>query len=152
MNCTRHRPLGCVLIGLSLAWALAACEQEPPADFEADLLATQTERFRAIVDADLETLDAILAPELIYIHSHGGVDTKDDFIGSLASGRVDYLEMQPRDVQVRLYDETAVVTGDISLHVAAAGQEHKVNMRFTEVYVYSGDRWRLVSWQSTGIP
>ena len=152
MSFTRNRQSTHALLGLSLAWALVACEQEHSAYLEADVLATQAERFRAIVDADAETLDAILAPELIYIHSHGGVDTKDEFIGSLSSGRVDYLEMVPNDVKVRLYEDTAVVTGDISLRVAAGGQEHQVAMRFTEVYVYSDDRWRLVSWQSTGIP
>ena len=152
MSCTETRQLGHVLLGLSLAWALAACEQERAAGIEDDVLATQTERFRAIVEADVDTLDAILAPELVYIHSHGGVDTKDEFIESLSSGRVDYLELAPKDVQIRLYENSAVVTGDISLRVAAGGQEHQLAMRFTEVYVYNDNRWQLVSWQSTGIP
>ena len=151
MSCTKDRRIIPTLLILSLLWALAACAPDQAADTEAAVLATQTERFRAIVAADLETLDEILASDLVYVHSHGGVDSKAEFIESLASGRVDYHELNPSNVQVRVYESTAVVNGDVSLRVTAGVQEHQVSMRFTEVYVYNDQRWQLVSWQSTQI-
>lgn len=152
MSFTRHHRKAPSILGLSLLWALAACAPEQTARSEADILAVQAERFRAIVDADTEVLDDILATDLVYTHSHGGVDSKADFIAGLSSGAVDYLELDPDNTQVRFYGDAAVVTGEVNLRVAAGGEEHNLAMRFTEVYVYRDDRWQLVSWQSTPMP
>ena len=132
-------------------WAVAGCSPERANTAEAVVLATQAERFRAIVDADFAALDSILAPDLVYTHSHGGVESKTEFLASLGTGNVDYLELTPTTSLARVYGNTSVVTGDINLRVAAGGQEHRATMRYTEVYVRKGVEWQLVSWQSTQI-
>lgn len=149
MSCTRKRRIPYTLLVLSLLWAAVSCAPERADDAQTAVLATQTERFRAIVNADFEALESILAPDLVYTHSHGGVESKTEFLANLRSGRVDYLEMTPTRNQVRVYGDTAVLTGDISLRVAAGGQEHQVTMRYTEIYVRSDARWQLAAWQST---
>ena len=153
MSCTRTLRHSIIVVTLALCSALSACAPQASSDeAAAAVLATQAERFRAIVDADMVALDAILAPDLVYTHSHGGVDSKAEFMQTLATGNVDYLELAPRQPQVRVYDATAVVNGDVDLRVAAGGQQHSLSMRFTEVYIYTEDRWQLVAWQSTQIP
>ena len=153
VNCTRPFRIALVVSALPLCWLMSACAQETNGkDAAAEVLAIQAERFRAIVDADVEALDRILATDLVYTHSHGGVDSKADFLQSLASGAVDYLELTASEPLVRVYQATAVVNGDVDLRVEAGGQQHQLSMRFTEVYVYDDKRWQLVAWQSTQIP
>jgi len=132
---------------------MSACSQGPaPITSGADVLQVQADRFQAIVDADIKALDSVLADDLVYTHSTGSVESKADFLQSLATGTVDYKALSPSNQRVRIYDDVAVVNGDVDLHVAASGREHHVSMRFTEVYVHIGERWQLISWQSTGIP
>jgi hypothetical protein len=51
-------------------------------------------------------------------------------------------------VAVRLYGETAVVTGRAEIKAVLGGQEAVLPLRFTEVWVKSGG-WKLTAWQST---
>lgn len=153
MSCTRRARTALLLFRLPLLFVgLSACEREPaPPDPRASVLQVQADRFQAVIDADIEALDAILAPDLVYTHSTGRVESKADFMQSIGSGSVDYIELTPTDSQVRLFGDVAVVNGDVNLHVAAGSREHRVSMRFIEVYTHSDEGWRLVAWQSTQI-
>ena len=42
-----------------------------------DVLAAEDERYRAMVDGDLDALDRLLADEASYAHSSGVRDTKE---------------------------------------------------------------------------
>jgi len=55
-------------------------------------------------------------------------------------------------VTVRSYGETAIVTGQSRMTVVNAGQEMKVHLRFTDVWVRRGGGWQMVAWQSTKLP
>jgi len=143
-------------INMRAAIALIALLLAPVAGIAGDeardaVLAAQAERIRAMVDADLDALDELLADDLVYHHTTGRVDSKAALIASLAPGGIDYQLIEPQDSTLRLYGNTAVVTGHAALKVIAAGQTHDLSILFTEVYVLS-DRWRLVSWQSTRLP
>ena len=43
-------------------------------------------RYAAMVDADLDTLDDLLADDVIYTHSDASVDTKTSYLDMLRSG------------------------------------------------------------------
>jgi len=140
----RHAIVLCVLL-LGTGPAIAGDDARDA------VLAAQAERIRAMVDADLDALGDLLSDDLVYHHTTGRVDTKAALIASLGPGGIDYQRIEPQDPTVRLYGNTAVVTGHAALKVIAAGQMHDLSILFTEVYVLS-DRWRLVSWQSTRLP
>jgi uncharacterized protein (TIGR02246 family) len=106
-------------------------------------------RYRAMVTGDLETLDRLLADDLVYTHSHGGVDDKESFLAALADGSVDYKRLAVDSVRIQVWNDAAVVTGGVEMVVAAGGKEHDLSSRFTAVYRFAGDRWQLAAWQST---
>ena len=109
-------------------------------------------RFRAMIANDLETLAAVLADDLVYIHSDGDVDSKEEFLQRLRSGSLRYRSIEPRDVLVRTFGHTAVVTGRSRMAVTNAGADREFEILYTAVYVVRGNSWQLVSWQSTRIP
>lgn len=131
---------------LLLLPALAAAQ-----DARQDILAADARRFAAMIQGDLAALEGLLAEDLTYTHSTGQVETRAQFLESLRSGKLRYLAATPSDVNVRVYGDTAVVTGRAEMKVSSQGQELTVTARFTEVWVKSGGAWKLAAWQSTRV-
>ncbi|HVR97049.1 MAG TPA: nuclear transport factor 2 family protein [Thermoanaerobaculia bacterium] len=142
------------LVWMALAPALAGGQEAPapmPIDPEAALRMVDARRFEAMVRRDRDALDSLLADDLTYTHSTGQVETKAQFLASIVSGGMVYKSIQPRDVQVRLYGEVAVLTGRADLQVRAQERDMDIAARFTSVYVLQDGRWRMVAWQSTRV-
>jgi uncharacterized protein (TIGR02246 family) len=115
--------------------------------------AVDRQRFGAMVEGDATLLEQVLGEDLTYVHTTGAADTKATFLASLRAGQVRYLEIQPDEVEVRIYgDAAAVVTGRVAMRVALDGKEISFPARFTSVYAKRHDRWLLVAWQSTRLP
>lgn len=138
------------LLALALLTQIAACETGRPAARE-DVRDVNGTRFRAMVQNDLEHLAALLAEDLVYVHTDGAVESKAEFLQRLRSGALRYRSIEPTDVRVRTFGKTAVVTGRSQMAVTIAGADRELAIRYTAVYVVRGDRWLLVSWQSTRI-
>ena len=114
-----------------------------------EIIVLENRRTEAMTKQDSEALGEILADDLSYTHSTGRVETKSEFIASVASGRTKYNSIDVDDVKVRQYGDAAVVTGHAIFLVNANGQEHTLNLRFTGVYAKRDNAWRMVAWQST---
>jgi hypothetical protein len=128
------------------AWAAAADGAE------SEVLKREEARFTAMVKADVAGLEDVLADDLTYVHSNGNLDGKRDFIEAVRTGRSTYHSFDREGVAVRLYGDTAVVTGRGHVLVQAAGAELDLRLFFTDVYVRRGGKWRMVAWQSTRLP
>lgn len=141
---------------LSLVLALTSVPlagQEPDTLGQAALLAVNAARFRAMVREDLSGLDTLLAPELTYIHSDGGLESKTEFLATLRTGRLRYQGIDPSELHARLYgDDVGVVTGRSRMRVKAGPQVLQFSIRFTALYRRTGKRWVLVAWQATRLP
>jgi ketosteroid isomerase-like protein len=108
-------------------------------------------RFGAMVGNDLEKLTALLADDLVYIHTSGEIESKPQFLQRLRSGSLRYRSIEPTNVRVRTYGNTAVVTGRSHMAVTTGGSDREFEILYTAVYTANGGRWQLASWQSTRI-
>ncbi len=118
----------------------------------AAVLAVEATRVRAMLEADVATLEALTADEYTHIESSGGTRNKAEFLATVA--RPDYrFEIFQIDAnQVRVYGDTAVVTG--SYHNAIrtpAGLQPVKHARHIRVYVRRDGRWRNVAHQATAV-
>ena len=52
-----------------------------------EVKAAEKKRFEVTVKGDYKALDALLADDLIYVHSNGNVDNEKTFLEGLTSGR-----------------------------------------------------------------
>jgi hypothetical protein len=119
---------------------------------EQSALDFQSSRFKAMVDADIDTLEVFLADELTYSHTTGWAETKSDFLQTVASGKINYMAVKPRDVVVRIYDDVAVMTGLAEMEGAVDDRVVNFTIRFLDVSRRVGDSWQLVAWQSVRMP
>lgn len=130
----------------------AATSSPDRSDAETGVLLVQADRFRAMTENDISILDSILSDDLVYTHTTGRVETKTEFLSALRKRAVAYHSIEPMDVKVRIYDNTAVITGTAAMKVSAGANDLAFSLQFIEVYENSEGRWRLLAWQSTRLP
>lgn len=126
-----------------------------PDPVRAEVLQTENARVQATLRADLPALEPMLADDLTYCHASGVVDSKSQLLAKIKSGELKYEMFQHRDPAVRVYGDTAVITGVTALRLGApaqGGAPMEAVMRFTAVYVRQSGRWQQVAWQTTRLP
>jgi len=117
-------------------------------ELEDDVLASQDARFRAMIEEDIDALSQLLDDDLHYSHTKGDVESKAQFLSSVESKRTDYLAAKRRDVEVRLFGNTAVITGLSDIKLIWGGKQYEFTIRFLEVSRKVDANWQLVAWQS----
>ena len=103
------------------------------------------ERIQAQIDADATALDRIYADDFIGVGPSGRVRTKPQVISDFTSGDLKFQSITTDDVQVRVYENTAVETGRSTMIGQDKGQTVPRDTHFTRVWVKQQGRWRLVA-------
>ena len=111
----------------------------------------EAEWSRALIAADSAALDTIYADDLVYVHSAGSVDTKQEWLGAIVGGRIDFSAMTRRDLKVRNYGSTAVVNALYDVVI----NSRPMTIQYLTVYVKDEElrgRWRIVTQQTATLP
>ena len=103
------------------------------------------ERIQAQIHADAVALDRIYADDFIGVGPSGRVRTKTQVISDFTSGDLKFQSITTDEVQVRVYENTAVETGLSTMVGEDKGQTVPRDTRFTRVWVKQQGRWRLVA-------
>jgi 3-hydroxyisobutyrate dehydrogenase-like beta-hydroxyacid dehydrogenase len=120
-------------------------------EIEIELLALDSERFRAMVHQDFGALERLLDDELVWTHASAVSDVKRTFIERLKSGSTRYLEIARSEETVRLFDNVAIVSGVANMHAMVNGAERSLTNRYNSVWLKKAGNWRMVNWQSTAM-
>jgi ketosteroid isomerase-like protein len=144
------------LAAAALAAPLLASARVPPdstADrTKAELMQLERDIGAANVRRDAAFFERVEAEEFVFTDSGGGVTTKaEDVAGVKAPPNPDVklLAYDVDDMQVRLYGDTAVVTGRVTTRQLVKGEERTGKSRFTDVFVRRDGRWQLVAGHSS---
>ena len=140
--------LGALLGGVLIVPVHAA---RAPAE-AATILRVEQERIAALVNDDFGALDRLLADDLTYAHSSTLLENKAGYLVSLRTGALKYTSLVHESQQVRLYGDTAVLTGLSTVQALSHGKPSTVKLRFLTVDVQRRGQWALVGWQSTRLP
>ena len=132
---------------LALGMALTLACASVPSVQEADAL-----RREAMVHADVAALRTLFADGLRYGHANGEVHAKEELLGLLGSGRLDYRAIRLEEIEARELAGTWVVTGRQTVEVTSAGRDVTSHSVFSAVYARECRSWRLVAYQSTQAP
>ena len=103
------------------------------------------ERIQAQIGADAVALDRIYADDFIGVGPSGTVRTKPQVISDFTSGDLKFQSITTDEVQVRVYDNTAVETGLSMMVGQDKGKAVPRDTRFTRVWVKQQGSWRLVA-------
>ena len=103
------------------------------------------ERIQAQISADAVALDRIYADDFIGVGPSGTVRTKTQVISDFTSGDLKFQSITTDEVQVRVYENTAVETGLSTMVGQDKGKAVPRDTRFTRVWVKQQGSWRLVA-------
>lgn len=115
---------------------------------------TERERLRALVAADVERARSLHADTFQLINPLGQALSREEYLGAVASGRVDYLQWEPTTpIEVRLYGYAAAIRYQSQIEIVFEGQRlPRQRYWHTDVYEQRDGCWRVVWSQATAIP
>jgi len=123
----------------------------PSSKAEQEVVKVSDEIIEALGRTDIAALDRIYADDYILTQSFG-LTSKAQLMDLLKSGRVKYTYASNKDFSVRVYGDTAVTTGILTLKGQNPNGDFTSNTRYIGVWVKQQGRWRLVAAQLTDIP
>ncbi len=116
------------------------------------ILNLSKQKFVWLIEKQRDSLDLLLDDRLMYIHSNGWTQSKVEVFDDMQSGKLVYKQVDIDATQVRLYGNTAIVTGTGRFQGSREDKEFDLPLSYTEVYVKQGKRWLLVSRHSNRLP
>jgi ketosteroid isomerase-like protein len=135
------RPLILLTIVLALSPTLGqALPQQSPAgptteDDIRQVLAIDDARRPAMLRGDVITLADVLAEEVTIFWGDGTEDGKASTLEQFRSGRLKYAQYDYGERRVRLYGDTAIVTGNAHVRLQADRRDQQHTINVTRVYV-----------------
>jgi stalled ribosome rescue protein Dom34 len=102
-------------------------------------------KFKWLVQKKIDSLKVVLDDRLTYIHSNGWMQTKNELIADLISGKLTYESIEVDQDSIRIYPKSAVVTGRGKFVATLNGSTNTFDLTYTETYVLQKREWKLVS-------
>ena len=102
----------------------------------------------ALIQKDSVSLSKLLADDVSYGHSNGWVQTKAQLIRDVMSGVQDYKTIEPSNLNIRVYENTAVVTMQSKSNMIFQGKPLDLSMNVLLVWVKKNNDWKLIARQS----
>jgi ketosteroid isomerase-like protein len=116
---------------------------------EKELLKLENEFAGAVASNNADALHRLLADDWIIVEPDGGMIDKARFLEVIRSGALSHESMESTDLKVRVYRNTAVVTGLTTSKGKFMGQDFTSCERATDIFVKQADRWQCVFTQLT---
>jgi hypothetical protein len=109
------------------------------------LIDLHKKKFSWLINRKYDSLDWLFDDKLLYIHSNGMTESKSDIFNNLKKGVIAYTKSDVSEAQIRMFGNSAVITGKGAFAGEARGTPFELNLVYTEVYAKLNGRWRLVS-------
>lgn len=119
---------------------------------ERSLLAAEEARRQAMLAADVAALDTLLSDTLAYTHSTGVADSKQSYLGSLASGALRYEALEFAAPQARLLGTAGLVSAVMRATVLKGEVRRDIASSYLAVWEHSAAGWVLQAVQATALP
>jgi hypothetical protein len=141
-----------LLVALLLPWIVSSrinlqAQGNPAA--EQEVLKVEDERLQAFQNADVATLERIFAPEFTFVSANGEYHTLAELLSDVRSGKLKYTSLSHSDVHVRVYENTAILTGRSASKYLQDGKPGGAPRSYLNVYIKREGQWRLVARQET---
>jgi ketosteroid isomerase-like protein len=120
---------------------------------EAEVVRTHVDRFNgALKSRNWDELAAIYSDDYMLVRPDGSVLSKEEVLDDLQAGGLEFKEIEIRDVKVRIYGDSGILTAASRTLTSRQGKETQAHFRLVAVYVAEQGRPRLVHFQSVLLP
>ena len=137
---------GTALLVAILALSLTLARGEEKAD---DLKALDAKLTEAFKNHDVKFLEEHCADHMLVIDPLGRVHNKKQYFEHLEKCGAKISELNESDVKARMFGNTGVVTGLLTLKAMVGSNDISGEYRWTRVYHKKGGDWKVVTEQHT---
>ena len=131
---------------------LLVCFASQAQSAEQVVLTLSKNKFGWMIRMKYDSLQSALDDRLMFVHSNGWTENKQEFIQDIKSGKLRYTNIQVLEATARIYPSTAIVTGKGKFQVTLEGNNLELNLSYTEVYVQKDGKWLLASRHANRLP
>ena len=103
----------------------------------------------AVKKNDIGGVSNFLADDLVYTHSTGIVESKQEYLAKLKAGHQKYTAIELIDPKIRTFGDTAVINTQARMTGATKGVPFDNTLFLMQVWVKQGGSWKLVAHQTT---
>ncbi len=112
----------------------------------------ERQRLRSLVNADVETASRLHADDFHLITPTGAPLSKEQYLGAIASGDLNYVLWDPGPMNVRVGDQLAALRYEAQLEVIGWGRKWPSRtMWHTDVYERRDGQWQVVFSHATEV-
>lgn len=116
----------------------------------ADDPAMRLEEWRqACLKKDVGALDDLLHEHLLFGHSDGRLESKEQFISAVLQSKVVYEKISVGTQTLVNNKDTALLRGEMTVTLSREGARNTYRLNVLHVWIYEKRRWRLVGRQAT---
>jgi len=133
---------------LAVAVLLIAIPMNAQTKQEKEVAAAVEQLRKAMVDADSVVLSNLANDKLTYGHSSGKVETKTDFVGTIVSGKSDFVTIDLTDQTIQVSKDVAIVRHKLSAKTNDDGKPGEVNLKILTVWQKIKGNWKMLARQA----
>lgn len=143
-----------IIVPALLAWvALAAHAADAGREKDvATLTRLSNEWDKAIWLKNERAIADNMAEDFRQIDGYGNLETKQSFVAGIVDPKLTINPYTVEEFDVRLYGDTALLSGRSHLTGTYDGKTFESNYRYIDIYVRRGGSWKIVSVQVTKFP
>jgi hypothetical protein len=113
---------------------------------EAQILNAEDRLRTAMLVSDVDTLEELLAPELIFTNHLGQLLDREDDLAAYRLGRLKVDELKPSEQRVGFHCDVAIISVRMQLSGTYDGHPANGDFRFTRVWALSPQKaWHVVA-------
>ena len=136
----RRIPLLIVLLPLALLGTRARAQTGT----QRQIAVLEDQWIKAVIARDAKAFDRLLFPDFIYTEDDR-VYTKAQLINEITTGTDTVSSGENQDLHVRVVGKTAVATGWLVLHGRGPSGPFNRRYRYTDTWVNTNGRWRVIA-------
>lgn len=123
---------------------------------EEQIVQIQRKWLDLLVTANWKQAAEMIAPDFLWIHPTGRVDTKQSRLDLLVKGpQPAWSSIETKDIRAAVFNDSAMVTSEVNWASALAAGETRqrvLHLRVTTVWVNQKGTWRVARLQATTFP
>jgi ketosteroid isomerase-like protein len=132
-----------VVLGIATV-TFAGKDDGPNAEIEKEVRQAEQARVDALLKGDAAALGRMWSDDFTMITYRGELRNKNHRVAALKSGTTKYEAIANDIVDLRIYGDTALVTGYATRKGEEAGKKMAGLFRFSRLWVKKDGRWQLV--------
>jgi len=140
--------LSCIAVGCVKSFAHYSSDHVAY-DAQKEIAQLEEARNQAILRGDSAALDRMTSDDYTFITQRGELRNKREILTGFKSGTFKYGARKVSELMIRIYGDTAVVTGRAVQEGTENAKDYSGENRFTRVYVKRDGHWVSVALQVT---